>query len=121
MEVVSNIEANLNRVQNEIAQAAQVSGRNVTDIELVAVTKTHPAEIVREAVDAGHLVFGERRREREAERNQSGGNAERDTGANGHGWSFPSWKTGFESDWCRFGQGRCRTGVRYAAALKKFL
>ena len=54
-----NIEANLNRVRNEIAQAAEISGRNVTDIELVAVTKTHPAEIVREAVDAGQLVFGE--------------------------------------------------------------
>ena len=54
-----NIEANLNRVRNEIAQAAQVSGRKVTDIELIAVTKTHPTEIVREAVDAGHLVFGE--------------------------------------------------------------
>jgi pyridoxal phosphate enzyme (YggS family) len=56
---VINIEANLNRVKNEIAQAAQVSGRKVTDIELIAVTKTHPAEIVREAVDAGQLVFGE--------------------------------------------------------------
>jgi len=59
MEAVINIEANLNRVKNEIAQAAQISGRNMTDIELVAVTKTHPAEIVREAVDAGQLVFGE--------------------------------------------------------------
>jgi len=59
METMSNIEANLNHVKNEIAQAAQVSGRNATDIELVAVTKTHPAEVVREAVDAGHLVFGE--------------------------------------------------------------
>ena len=54
-----NIEANLNRVKNEIAQAVQVSGRNVTDVELVAVTKIHPAEVVREAVDAGQLVFGE--------------------------------------------------------------
>ncbi len=53
-----NIEANLNRVRNEIAQAAQVSGRNIT-VELVAVTKTHPAEIVREAIDAGQIVFGE--------------------------------------------------------------
>jgi len=56
---VISIEANLNRVRNEIAQAAQLSGRNVTDIELVAVTKTHPAEIVREAIGAGQLVFGE--------------------------------------------------------------
>src|SRR5882762_4527578 len=59
MEAVINIEVNLNRVKNEIAQAAQVSGRKVTDIELIAVTKTHPAEIVREAIDAGQLVFGE--------------------------------------------------------------
>ena len=54
-----NIEANLNRVRDEIAQAAKVSGRNVTDVELVAVTKTHPAEVVREAIGAGQVVFGE--------------------------------------------------------------
>ncbi len=54
-----NIEANLNRVRNEIAQAAQVSERNITDIELVAVTKTHSAEIVREAISAGQTLFGE--------------------------------------------------------------
>ena len=59
MEAVINIEANLNRVKNEIAHAAQVAGRNTTDIELVAVTKTHPAEIVREAIDAGQTLFGE--------------------------------------------------------------
>jgi len=56
---VINIEANLNRVRDEIAQAAKVSGRNVTDVELVAVTKTHPAEVVREAIGAGQLLFGE--------------------------------------------------------------
>jgi len=56
---VINIEANLNRVRNEIAQAAQVSGRNITHIELVAVTKTHSAEIVREAISAGQTLFGE--------------------------------------------------------------
>jgi len=56
---VINIEANLNRVRNEIAQAAQVSGRTMADIELVAVTKTHPAEIVCEAIGVGQVVFGE--------------------------------------------------------------
>jgi PLP dependent protein len=56
---VINTEANLNRVRNEIAQAAQVSGRNITDIGLVAVTKTHSAEIVREAISAGQTLFGE--------------------------------------------------------------
>jgi pyridoxal phosphate enzyme (YggS family) len=59
LEAVINIEVNLNRVRNEIAQAAQVSGRNMTDVELVAVAKTHPAEIVREAIGAGQVVFGE--------------------------------------------------------------
>jgi pyridoxal phosphate enzyme (YggS family) len=59
MEAVNNIEANLDRVKNEIAQAVQVSGRNVTDVELVAVTKIHPAEVVREAVEAGQTLFGE--------------------------------------------------------------
>ena len=54
-----NIEANLNRVRNEITQAAKVSGRNLTNVELVAVTKTHPAEIVREAIGASQVVFGE--------------------------------------------------------------
>jgi len=59
LEAVISIEANLNRVRNEITQAAKVSGRNVTDVELVAVTKTHPAEIVREAIGADQVVFGE--------------------------------------------------------------
>jgi PLP dependent protein len=59
LEAVMSIEANLNRVRDEITQAAQASGRNETDIELVAVTKTHPAEIVREAIGAGQVVFGE--------------------------------------------------------------
>ena len=42
-----------------IEQAAARSNRAPGDIELVAVTKTHPAEVVREAIDAGHLLFGE--------------------------------------------------------------
>src|SRR5438105_13420897 len=33
----------------------------MADIELVAVTKTHPAEIVREAIGVGQVVFGESR------------------------------------------------------------
>src|SRR5256885_3722924 len=56
---MAKIQENLERVRDQIAQAAQVSGRTMADIELVAVTKTHPAEIVREAIDAGQVVFGE--------------------------------------------------------------
>src|SRR5439155_8956817 len=41
--------------------AATKAGRSVDDIELVAVTKTHPAEKVREAIEAGQTLFGESR------------------------------------------------------------
>jgi pyridoxal phosphate enzyme (YggS family) len=44
-----------------IASACLVSGRNETDVELVAITKNHPAEVVAELVDLGHLNFGENR------------------------------------------------------------
>jgi PLP dependent protein len=52
---------NLNRVCEQIADAAAKAGRAVDEIELVAITKTHPAETVREAVKAGHRLFGESR------------------------------------------------------------
>ena len=52
---------NLERVREQITQAAAKAGRSANDVELVAITKTHPAERVREAVDAGHTLFGESR------------------------------------------------------------
>src|SRR5213076_2647705 len=45
----------------QIASAAAKSGRSVDDVELVAITKTHPAEKVREAIEAGQTLFGESR------------------------------------------------------------
>lgn len=50
---------NLEMVTTRIARAAAKSNRSPGDVELVAVTKTHSAETVREAIDAGHLLFGE--------------------------------------------------------------
>lgn len=44
-----------------IASACLASGRNPSDVELVAITKNHPAEIVAELVDLGHSQFGENR------------------------------------------------------------
>src|SRR6266536_261234 len=52
---------NLERVRGQITQAAAEAGRSTNDVELVAITKTHPAEKVREAVEAGHTLFGESR------------------------------------------------------------
>lgn len=50
---------NLEVVKARIAQAAEKSNRSVGDIELVAVSKTHSVETVREAMEAGQVVFGE--------------------------------------------------------------
>src|SRR5215510_16568434 len=52
---------NLERVRERVTQAASKVGRSEDDVELVAITKTHPAERVREAVEAGHTLFGESR------------------------------------------------------------
>ena len=51
----------LHRVREQIASAAANSGRSADDIELVAISKTHPAENVREAIEAGQTLFGESR------------------------------------------------------------
>jgi pyridoxal phosphate enzyme (YggS family) len=55
------IAANLEKVKATIAEAERKSGRAEGSVELVAVTKTHPAEVVQHAVDAGQLLFGENR------------------------------------------------------------
>jgi len=55
------IAENLERVRNEIAEAAKKSSRSLDDIELVAISKTHEAEKVRAAFDAGQQLFGESR------------------------------------------------------------
>ncbi|GAB4390344.1 MAG: YggS family pyridoxal phosphate-dependent enzyme [Thermodesulfovibrionales bacterium] len=46
-------------IYRRIAHAAMRSGREPDDVKLVAVTKTMPAEAVREAVEAGLRAFGE--------------------------------------------------------------
>jgi pyridoxal phosphate enzyme (YggS family) len=55
------IAANLADVRGKIAAAAAAAGRTPASVNLVAVTKTHPAETIREALAAGHRVFGENR------------------------------------------------------------
>ncbi len=48
-------------VRDEIARAAEAAGRKPSDVTLVAVSKTHPAEAIEEAIAAGQRVFGENR------------------------------------------------------------
>ena len=52
---------NLELIRSTIAAAAVRSGRCVDDVELVAVSKTHPPEAIQEVWEAGQLIFGESR------------------------------------------------------------
>jgi PLP dependent protein len=52
---------NLYQIQGRIADAARRAHRPAADVTIVAVTKTHPAEIIRAAYDAGLRQFGENR------------------------------------------------------------
>src|SRR5213596_1129414 len=58
---MSSIAQNLERVREQISQAAAKAGRSVDDVELVAISKTHEAAKVREAAEAGQTLFGESR------------------------------------------------------------
>ena len=51
----------LESVNNRIAHAAKVAQRAVSDITLIAVSKTHPAEAIEPLIAAGQRVFGENR------------------------------------------------------------
>ena len=56
-----SIAKSLERVCDEIAGAAAKAGRAVNEVELVGITKTHPVERIREAIECGHILFGESR------------------------------------------------------------
>jgi PLP dependent protein len=55
----NHLRENLAAVTNRIEQAAQRAGRNPNEIKLVSVSKTHPTEVLQNAIDAGATVFGE--------------------------------------------------------------
>src|SRR5262245_61947366 len=56
---MSSISENLDGIREQIVNAAAKSGRSGDDVELVAISKTHPSEKVREAIGAGQVLFGE--------------------------------------------------------------
>ena len=57
----SSIAEHLETVRAVITESERRSGQLAGSVELIAVSKTHPPEIVRQAVDAGQLLFGENR------------------------------------------------------------
>lgn len=70
-------------VRERVARAVARAGRSADEITLVAVSKTFPAEAVREAFDAGLRDFGENKVQ-EAERKLGGLQALRGEGARFH-------------------------------------
>lgn len=57
--IMSTIAQNLQAVHATIAAAASVAGRSRGEVQLLAVSKTFPAEAVMEAMAAGQRAFGE--------------------------------------------------------------
>ena len=56
-----NPAAALENVRRRMAEACERSGRTRDSVSLVAISKTFPAERVREMVECGHDLFGENR------------------------------------------------------------
>jgi pyridoxal phosphate enzyme (YggS family) len=54
-----SIHDNLQAVRQRIARAAAAAGRDARDVTLLAVSKTHPATLVEQALAAGQRAFGE--------------------------------------------------------------
>jgi PLP dependent protein len=53
------IAENLAEIRGRISEAARRAGRSAADVTLIAVSKTFPADRIREAWDAGQRDFGE--------------------------------------------------------------
>lgn len=58
---ISQIAAHLAEVRARIDKAARAGGRTGADVTLIAVSKTHPAEVIERALAAGQRHFGENR------------------------------------------------------------
>jgi len=52
---------NYARIQERIAEACSKAGRSAESVQVMAVSKTHPAEAIAEAYAAGLRIFGENR------------------------------------------------------------
>ena len=63
-----DIEANLRKVQQRIAEAASRAGRDPAEITLVAVTKTFPVDCIQTAYELGVRHIGENRVHEAAEK-----------------------------------------------------
>ena len=58
---MTKVQENLEIVHRHICEACSAAGRKAEEVKLIAVSKTKPAELVREAYEAGQRLFGENR------------------------------------------------------------
>lgn len=58
---MSEIADRLQEIRSRLAAAEQRSGRTPGAVDLLAVSKTYPVEVIQQAVDAGQIEFGENR------------------------------------------------------------
>jgi len=58
---MSEIHKNLKYIREKLAISCQKAGRSEEEVQLMAVSKNHPWEAVREAYEAGQHLFGENR------------------------------------------------------------
>ena len=58
---MSVLSENLERLEAEITAACRAAGRPRASVELMAVSKTYPAETMQEAAALGLYLFGENR------------------------------------------------------------
>lgn len=54
-----SIDENIKMLRDRLSRAAEKAGRDTKDITLIAVSKTKPNEMIREALDCGMVDFGE--------------------------------------------------------------
>ncbi len=56
---MESIATNIEEIREQITAACIEAGRDPSEVRLIAVSKNHPASLVREAFDAGQIAFGE--------------------------------------------------------------
>ena len=56
-----SLKERLTELSAELAELATEAGRSSEEIKLIAVSKTHPSELIAEAFQAGQIRFGENR------------------------------------------------------------
>jgi pyridoxal phosphate enzyme (YggS family) len=90
VENIGGLRGRLDEVRRRIEASARRAGRDPAEITLIAVSKTHPAELIAQAIDAGARDLGENRVQ-EAEEKIEEIARRPDTGADARGERRARW------------------------------